>query len=82
MFVPLPELDDRRFRDLVDEARSLIPTYSPSWTDHNAHDPGITTHRVKTAAQAASTALPPFCKALTAAAAASGCGVAATALRV
>ena len=42
MFVPLPELDDRRFRDLVDEARSLIPTYSPSWTDHNAHDPGIT----------------------------------------
>jgi predicted phage baseplate assembly protein len=42
MFVPLPELDDRRFRDLVDEGRSLIPTYAPSWTDHNAHDPGIT----------------------------------------
>src|SRR5689334_9807464 len=42
MFVPLPELDDRRFGDLVDEGRSLLPTYSPSWTDHNAHDPGIT----------------------------------------
>jgi hypothetical protein len=42
MFVPLPELDDRRFGDLVDEGRSLIPTYAPSWTDHNAHDPGIT----------------------------------------
>jgi predicted phage baseplate assembly protein len=42
MFVPLPELDDRRFRDLVDEGRALIPTYAPSWTDHNAHDPGIT----------------------------------------
>jgi predicted phage baseplate assembly protein len=41
-FVPLPNLDDRRFADLVDEGRSLIPIYSPAWTDHNAHDPGIT----------------------------------------
>jgi hypothetical protein len=46
MFVPLPELDDRRFQDLVDEGRSLIPTYAPSWTDHNAHDPGITVMEV------------------------------------
>jgi hypothetical protein len=42
MFVPLPNLDDRRWADLVDEGRSLIPVYAPSWTDHNAHDPGIT----------------------------------------
>jgi hypothetical protein len=41
-FVPLPNLDDRRWADLVDEGRTLIPVYSPSWTDHNAHDPGIT----------------------------------------
>jgi predicted phage baseplate assembly protein len=41
-FVPLPNLDDRRWADLVDEGRSLIPIYSPKWTDHNAHDPGIT----------------------------------------
>lgn len=41
-FVPLPNLDDRRWADLVDEGRSLIPVYAPSWTDHNAHDPGIT----------------------------------------
>jgi len=42
--VPLqiPVLDDRRFADLVDEARSLIPTYAPAWTNHNPSDPGIT----------------------------------------
>jgi predicted phage baseplate assembly protein len=40
--VPLPNLDDRTWVDLVDEGRSLIPLYSPDWTDHNAHDPGIT----------------------------------------
>jgi predicted phage baseplate assembly protein len=42
MFVPLPNLDDRRWNDLVDEGRSLIPVFAPAWTDHNAHDPGIT----------------------------------------
>ena len=38
----LPNLDDRRWSDLVEEARGLIPVYSPEWTDHNVHDPGIT----------------------------------------
>ncbi len=42
MKIPLPNLDDRRWSDLVDEGRSLIPTYAPEWTDHNVHDPGIT----------------------------------------
>lgn len=42
MSVPLPNLDDRRWSDLVDEGRSLIPLYAPEWTDHNAHDPGVT----------------------------------------
>jgi predicted phage baseplate assembly protein len=42
MFVPLPNLDDRRWTDLVDEARSLIPVYAPAWTDYNESDPGIT----------------------------------------
>lgn len=42
MKVPLPNLDDRRWADLVDEGRSLIPLYAPEWTDHNLHDPGIT----------------------------------------
>lgn len=40
--LPLPQLDDRRFEDLVEEARALIPAYQPDWTDHNASDPGIT----------------------------------------
>jgi hypothetical protein len=40
--IPLPNLDDRRWADLVDEGRSLIPLYAPDWTDHNVHDPGIT----------------------------------------
>jgi hypothetical protein len=43
MVVPLPNLDDRRWLDLVEEGRSLIPFYAPEWTDHNIHDPGITT---------------------------------------
>ena len=42
MPLPLPNLDDRRWADLVDEGRALIPRYAPKWTDHNIHDPGIT----------------------------------------
>ena len=42
MALPLPNLDDRRWTDLVDEGRALIPRYAPGWTDHNIHDPGIT----------------------------------------
>lgn len=42
MKIPLPNLDDRRWADLVDEGRSLIPVFAPQWTDHNVHDPGIT----------------------------------------
>jgi predicted phage baseplate assembly protein len=38
----LPNLDDRKWADLVDEGRALIPVYGPEWTDHNASDPGIT----------------------------------------
>jgi len=42
MPLPLPNLDTRRWADLVEEGRALIPQYAPSWTDHNVHDPGIT----------------------------------------
>lgn len=41
MPLPLPNLDDRRFDDLLEEARGLIPTLYPTWTDHNPTDPGI-----------------------------------------
>ena len=42
MPIPVPSLDDRKFQQLVDEAKRRIPRYSPSWTDHNVSDPGIT----------------------------------------
>jgi hypothetical protein len=40
--LPLPDLDDRRFSDLVDEAQTLIHRFAPEWTDYNFSDPGIT----------------------------------------
>jgi hypothetical protein len=42
MPLQLPNLDDRRYADLVAEARRLIPAYDPAWTNHNPSDPGIT----------------------------------------
>ncbi len=41
MPVPIPNLDDRTYEDLVEEAKTLIPTLYPAWTDHNPTDPGI-----------------------------------------
>jgi predicted phage baseplate assembly protein len=41
MPLPAPELDDRKFQDLVDEAKRLIPRYCPEWTNHNLSDPGV-----------------------------------------
>lgn len=41
MPINAPELDDRRYDDLVAQARSLIPRYLPEWTNHNDSDPGI-----------------------------------------
>ena len=40
----LPEitLDDRRFQELVNEARLRIGQRCPEWTEHNVSDPGIT----------------------------------------
>lgn len=37
-----PQLDDRTWQQLVDEAKMLIPKYAPEWTDHNPSDLGIT----------------------------------------
>ncbi|WP_292388408.1 baseplate J/gp47 family protein [Methanosarcina sp. UBA5] len=42
MSLPIPDLDDKRFSQLVEEARKLIPGYSSEWTDHNLSDLGIT----------------------------------------
>src|SRR5687767_4857418 len=40
--LPAPNLDDRRFQDLVDEAKRLVQRRCPEWTDHNVSDPGVT----------------------------------------
>lgn len=37
-----PNLFDRRFGDFVDLGRARLRSLAPDWTDHNAHDPGIT----------------------------------------
>ena len=37
-----PDLDDRTWEEIVAQARALIPTYAPNWTDHNPSDLGIT----------------------------------------
>ena len=39
--IPSPNLDDRSFEDIVQEAIRLIPQYCPEWTNHNPSDPGI-----------------------------------------
>ena len=42
MPLQLPDLDDRRFNDLIAEALVRIPADSPEWTNLNPSDPGIT----------------------------------------
>src|SRR5512132_2507195 len=42
MALPVPNLDDRRFQDLVDEAKRLVQQRCPEWSDHNVSDPGVT----------------------------------------
>ncbi len=36
-----PILDDRDYKQIIEEAKRLIPVYAPEWTDWNEHDPGI-----------------------------------------
>ncbi|MFJ9929149.1 putative baseplate assembly protein [Streptomyces misionensis] len=42
MALPPPNLDDRRFQQLVDEAKRYVQQRAPEWTDHNVSDPGVT----------------------------------------
>lgn len=41
MPLELPNLDDRTYKDLLEEAIAQIPTYAPEWTNYNPSDPGI-----------------------------------------
>ncbi|HEX5859739.1 MAG TPA: putative baseplate assembly protein [Microbacterium sp.] len=40
--LPAPNLDDRRFQQLVDDAKRLVASRCPEWSDHNVSDPGVT----------------------------------------
>src|SRR5262245_40608797 len=42
MPLTLPELDDRRYDDLVEEARGLMVALGPALTNHNPSDPVVT----------------------------------------
>ncbi len=42
MSLPAPNLDDRRFQDLVDDAKRFVQLRCPEWSDHNVSDPGVT----------------------------------------
>ncbi len=42
MALMVPNLDDRRFQDLVDDAKRQVQQRCPDWTDHNVSDPGVT----------------------------------------
>lgn len=37
-----PNLDDRKWQEIVEQTRALIPKYAPQWTDHNPSDLGMT----------------------------------------
>lgn len=41
MSIPVPNLDDRGFADLVEAARTRIRQVDPAWTDLSVHDPGM-----------------------------------------
>lgn len=42
MSIQTPNLDDRTWQDITNEAKRLIPQLCPTWTDLNPSDPGVT----------------------------------------
>src|SRR5918997_3973303 len=42
MPLQIPNLDDRRYQELLDEALARIPVHNPEWTNFNKSDPGVT----------------------------------------
>ncbi|MFG1648164.1 putative baseplate assembly protein [Amycolatopsis sp. NPDC049252] len=42
MALPTPNLDDRRFPDLMADALRMVRQHCPEWTDHTPSDPGVT----------------------------------------
>jgi hypothetical protein len=42
MPLQIPLLDDRSYRELLDEALARIPVHTPEWNNFNKSDPGVT----------------------------------------
>jgi len=42
MALKIPNLDERKYESILEDAKKRIPIYTKEWTDHNIHDPGIT----------------------------------------
>lgn len=42
MPLQIPNLDDRRYQELLDESLRRIPVHNPEWTNFNRSDPGVT----------------------------------------
>lgn len=42
MSIPLENLDNKTYDELVRDALARIPIYAPNWTDRNETDPGVT----------------------------------------
>ncbi len=40
--LPVPSLDDQTYEELLSEARNVISSTYPDWTNFNEHDPGVT----------------------------------------
>jgi hypothetical protein len=42
MSLPEPNIDDRNYEQILDEALARIPVHTPLWTNYNDSDPGVT----------------------------------------
>jgi len=42
MSLPEPNIDDRSYEEILDEALERIPVHNPAWTNFNESDPGVT----------------------------------------
>lgn len=42
MSLPTPNLDSRKFQEIVDDVKRQIGLRCPEWTEHNVSDPGVT----------------------------------------
>lgn len=42
MSLPAPNLDSRKFQEIVDDVKRQIGLRCPEWTEHNVSDPGVT----------------------------------------